>query len=143
MAINMKEMTKQLELHEGVRLKPYYDTVGKLTIGIGRNLEDNGITKAEATFMLQNDLVRIIEELDASIPWWRELSEVRRRILVDMAFNLGTFGLTKFKNMLSAAQSGDFDKAAEEMLDSRWSEQVGQRAKRLATAMRKDEIELS
>jgi lysozyme len=143
MAINMKQMTKQLELHEGIRLKPYYCTSGKLTIGIGRNLEDNGVSKAEATFMLQNDLVRIIEELDDSIPWWRDLSEVRRRVLIDMAFNLGTFGLTKFKNMLAAARDSEFEKAAEEMLDSRWAEQVGQRANRLANAMRQDEIDLS
>jgi len=142
MAINMKEMTKQLELHEGIRLKPYYCTSGKLTIGIGRNLEDNGISKAEATFMLQNDLVRLIEELDNQIPWWRDLSDVRRRILVDMAFNMGTFGLTKFKNMLAAAREGDFDKAADEMMNSRWAEQVGQRAKRLSDAMRADEIEV-
>lgn len=143
MAINMKEMVKQLELHEGLRLKPYYDTVDKLTIGIGRNLEDTGISKAEASFMLQNDLIRIIAELDEQLPWWRELSENRRRILVDMAFNLGTFGLSQFRDMLAATKTGDFDTASKEMLDSKWAKQVGNRAKRLAEAMKKDSIDLA
>jgi len=143
MAINMKEMVKQLELHEGLRLKPYYDTVDKLTIGIGRNLEDTGISKAEASFMLQNDLIRIIAELDEQMPWWRELTENRRRILVDMAFNLGTFGLSQFRDMLAATKVGDFDGAAKEMLDSKWAKQVGSRAERLAEAMKTDQIDLA
>lgn len=143
MAINMKEMVKQLELHEGLRLKPYYDTVDKLTIGIGRNLEDTGISKAEASFMLQNDLIRIIAELDEQMPWWRELTENRRRILVDMAFNLGTFGLSQFRDMLAATKVGDFDGASKEMLDSKWAKQVGIRAERLAKAMKTDQIDLA
>jgi len=143
MAINMKEMVKQLELHEGLRLKPYYDTVDKLTIGIGRNLEDTGISKAEASFMLQNDLIRIIAELDEQMPWWRELTENRRRILVDMAFNLGTFGLSQFRDMLAATKVGDFDGASKEMLDSKWAKQVGSRAERLAKAMKTDQIDLA
>lgn len=143
MAINMKEMVKQLELHEGLRLKPYYDTVDKLTIGIGRNLEDTGISKAEASFMLQNDLIRIIAELDEQMPWWRELTENRRRILVDMAFNLGTFGLSQFRDMLAATKVGDFDGASKEMLDSKWAKQVGNRAERLAQAMKTDQIDLA
>jgi len=143
MAINMKEMVKQLELHEGLRLKPYYDTVDKLTIGIGRNLEDTGISKAEASFMLQNDLIRIIAELDEQMPWWRELTENRRRILVDMAFNLGTFGLSQFRDMLAATKVGDFDGASKEMLDSKWAKQVGARAERLAKAMKTDQIDLA
>ncbi len=143
MAINMKEMVKQLELHEGLRLKPYYDTVDKLTIGIGRNLEDTGISKAEASFMLQNDLIRIIAELDEQMPWWRELTENRRRILVDMAFNLGTFGLSQFRDMLAATKVGDFDGASKEMLDSKWAKQVGSRAERLAQAMKTDQIDLA
>ena len=143
MAINMKEMVKQLELHEGLRLKPYYDTVDKLTIGIGRNLEDTGISKAEASFMLQNDLIRIIAELDEQMPWWRELTENRRRILVDMAFNLGTFGLSQFRDMLAATKVGDFDAASKEMLDSKWAKQVGGRAERLAEAMKTDQIDLT
>jgi lysozyme len=136
-------MVKQLELHEGLRLKPYYDTVDKLTIGIGRNLEDTGISKAEASFMLQNDLIRIIAELDEQMPWWRELTENRRRILVDMAFNLGTFGLSQFRDMLAATKVGDFDGASKEMLDSKWAKQVGSRAERLAKAMKTDQIDLA
>jgi lysozyme len=142
MAINMKQMAKQLELHEGLRLNPYYCTAGKLTIGIGRNLESNGVSKAEAYFMLENDVIRIMGELDKHIPWWRDLSETRRRVLVDMAFNLGTFGLLKFQNTLAAIQEGDYASAAREMLDSRWASQVGQRAKTLAKAMEADVLDI-
>ena len=143
MDINMKEMVQQLELHEELRLKPYYDTVDKLTSGIGRNVEDTGISKAEASCMLEDDLIRIIAELDEQMPWWRELTENRRRILVDMAFNLGTFGLSQFRDMLAATKVGDFDGASKEMLDSKWAKQVGSRAERLAKAMKTDQIDLA
>lgn len=142
MAINMKQIAKQLELHEGLRLNPYYCTAGKLTIGIGRNLESNGISKAEAYFMLENDVINVMAELDDQIPWWRDLSEVRKRVLVDMAFNMGTFGLIKFKKTLEAIHKGDYASAAEEMLDSKWAKQVGQRAITLSNAMRSDELDI-
>jgi len=142
MAINMKQIAKQLELHEGLRLNPYYCTAGKLTIGVGRNLESNGISKAEAYFMLENDVINVMAELDDQIPWWRDLSEVRKRVLVDMAFNMGTFGLMKFKKTLESIHKGDYASAAEEMLDSKWAKQVGQRAITLSNAMRSDELDI-
>jgi len=77
------------------------------------------------------------------MPWWRELTENRRRILVDMAFNLGTFGLSQFRDMLAATKVGDFDGASKEMLDSKWAKQVGSRAERLAKAMKTDQIDLA
>lgn len=138
MNVDFKELTRWLEHHEGVRLKPYYCTGGKLTIGVGRNLEDVGITRSEAQFMLENDIIRVMKQMDESIPFWRELSQVRQLVLLDMAFNLGVFGLTKFQNTLALLEAGEYEAAADEMLDSRWAEQVGQRALNLSKAMRTD-----
>ena len=82
-----------LKLDEGLRLKPYRDTVGKLTIGIGRNLDDVGISEAEAKYLLSNDLDRTISDLDKYMLWWQTLDTPRRRVILNMAFNLGVAGL--------------------------------------------------
>jgi len=138
MSVDMRSLTEQLILHEGLRQNPYYCTAGKLTIGVGRNLEAVGISKAEAMFMLENDIIRVMAELDEHLSWWRDLSQTRRHVLVDMAFNLGVFGLLKFQNALKAMQEERFADAAVEMLDSRWAQQVGNRAKTLAKMMETD-----
>jgi len=125
----------QLVQHEGLRLKPYADTVGKLTIGVGRNLTDKGISEGEASFLLRNDIADVEHELSARLPWFAMLNEVRRRVLFDMAFNLGTAGLLKFKNTLAAIERGDYEAGARGMLASKWAAQVGRRAERLAKMM--------
>jgi lysozyme len=140
MSVDFKVLTRWLELDEGCRLKPYYCTGGKLTIGIGRNLEAKGISRAEAQFMLESDLVDVIKELDELLPYWRDLSEVRQMVLINMAFNLGTFGLLNFKRTLAHIQAQEWDQAADEMLRSEWAEQVGERAVRLSEAMRNESI---
>lgn len=121
--------------HEGLRLKPYLDTTNKWTIGVGRNLSDSGISEDEAYYLLNHDVQRVSRELDQSLPWWRELSEVRRNVMVSMAFNLGITGLLGFREMLSAVEDGDYSGAARHMLGSRWAAQVGRRALELAYLM--------
>ena len=128
--------------HEGLRLKPYKDTVGKLTIGYGRNLEDVGITLEEAELMLEHDLDRALKDAREVIAGFDELDEVRQAVLVDMAFNLGRAGLAGFRNMRAALALGDFERAADEMLDSLWARQVGRRAQELADMMRSGEWRL-
>lgn len=136
--MDIEALKDQLILHEGLKLKPYKCTAGKLTIGVGRNIEDIGITEGEARALLDNDILRVAQELDNGLPWWRDLSDVRQRVLLDMAFNLGTPTLMKFKNTLGLIEAGDFVGASEEMLRSRWAEQVGQRAITLSKAMALD-----
>ena len=133
--IDRAAIIRQLRLHEGERLKPYRCTAGKLTIGIGRNLEDRGISPAESAFLLGNDIDDHWRELVRALPWVESLDEVRQRVLLDMAFNLGVVGLLNFKNTLGTIQAGDYQKGAAMMLDSRWAKQVGQRADRLAVMM--------
>ena len=125
-----------IQRHEGLRLLPYRDTVGKWTIGYGRNLSDRGITRSEAECLLRNDLRDVTAGLDRLLPWWRELDVVRRAVLVDMAFNLGVGGLVKFTTPLAAVRVGQWEAAAAGLMRSKWARQVGARAVRLATMMR-------
>lgn len=129
-------LLQDLKRDEGVVLKPYRDTVGKLSIGIGRNLDDVGITEDEALILAKHDVFKVIGQLDQRIPWWRTLSEPRQRALANMAFNLGINGLLGFKLALSALQADQFSVAADELLRSRWAQQVGDRAKRIADLIR-------
>ena len=135
-------MTSKLEdmlrLHEGVRLHPYRCSAGKLTIGIGRNLDDVGISMEEAELMMRGDIYRCDQNL-SSLPFWGKLDIVRKAVLIDMCFNLGFGGLLKFKKMIAAIDVEDFSTAAEEMLDSRWANQVGSRANRLSEMMKTGE----
>lgn len=130
-----QKLIQQLRRHEGERLKPYRCTAGKLTIGVGRNLDDRGITAEESAYLLSNDIDRVWTELKARIPWMTGLSDVRQRVLLDMAFNLGIDGLMKFRNTLATIQAGNYQKAGEMMLDSAWAAQVGMRAQRLSRMM--------
>jgi len=130
-------LEQQLVRHEGLSLKPYHCPAGKLTIGVGRNLDNTGITYSEAMHLLRNDITRVYGELSKSLPWVRTLDQYRRDVLANMVFNLGMSGLLKFKNMLSALEKGDYDFAARCMLDSTWAKQVGNRAVELSNIMRK------
>lgn len=133
--MNIDILIKELTKDEGVRLMPYRDTVGKLTIGIGRNLDDVGISLAEANAMLANDINRVTQQLDKSILWWRTMSENRQRVLCNMAFNLGIASLLKFHDTLQNMKLGNYKEAAAGMRSSLWYRQVGARAERLAIMM--------
>ncbi len=138
--MNRQKLKDQLIIDEALRLKPYRDTVGKLTIGIGRNLDDRGITRDEAMALLETDLNLVEAELDGALPWWRQMNEARQNVLANMCFNLGLSKLLGFKNTLAAMKRGDYPAAAAGMLDSLWARQVGARAQRLATIMRTGEF---
>lgn len=132
-------MRNELIRDEGIRSFPYKDTVGKLTIGVGRNLDSVGIHDDEAYLMLENDIHDAMHSLDKYLPWWRNLDEVRQRVLVNMCFNMGIAGLLGFKNTLAAIQAGRYTDAAAGMLASKWAGQVGARAQRLSEMMAKGE----
>lgn len=131
----MLSLKQQLMHDEGLRLHPYRDTVGKLTIGFGRNLDDVGITREEAETMLDNDIEQVRSEL-SHFDWFEQLDAKRRDVIMNMCFNLGLPTLLKFENMIAALSAHQYQRAADEMLDSLWAKQVGQRANRLAEEMR-------
>lgn len=134
----MNRIKAQLVRHEGLRLKPYRCTAGKLTIGIGRNLDDCGITQSEAYVMLINDIMNCEKQLQSKIPdIYNGLDEVRKSVLLNMCFNLGINGLLCFKNTLAFVKAGDWERAANNMLVSKWAKQVGRRAIELSELMRK------
>ena len=110
--------------------------MGKLTIGVGRNLDDVGITEDEALALLENDIDHVARSLDALLSWWSRLSQDRQNVLVEMGFQLGVAGLLNFKNFLLALEMGDYEGAKDEMLDSKWARQTPDRAARLAERMR-------
>ena len=122
--------------HESLELKPYLDSEGVLTIGVGRNLQDNGISREEALYLLDNDIRDHTDELRARFPVVDALTPARRDVLVNMAFNLGVPRMATFKRMWAAIEAGDYHRASMEMLDSKWARQVGQRAQELAMIMR-------
>ncbi len=117
-------LMQELVRDEAVRLKPYRCTAGKLTIGVGRNIEDRG-----------NDIAICESELTAVLPNWRDLSDTRQRVMLNMVFNLGRDRLSKFTKFIGCMKMGDFEGAAKEMMDSAWATQVGQRAVRLRDMM--------
>lgn len=131
----MSILSEMLIKHEALRLKPYTDTVGKLTIGVGRNLDDKGISQEEAMMMLNNDIVETKEAVFKTLPWAMKLDEPRQAVILSMAFNMGLNGLLGFKQMLLAVETGNYPSAALHMLNSKWAVQVGNRATYLAKIM--------
>ncbi len=122
--------------HEGLRLKPYTCTAGKTTIGVGRNLDDNGITEAEAMAMLDRDIAVTTATLRDEFPWFADLDRTRKDAVISLGFNLGVPRLKGFKKFLAAMEAKDYEMAATEALDSKWATQVGKRAIELAGMIR-------
>lgn len=134
--MNKAKLKKQLELHEGRKQKPYKCTSGYLTVGVGRNIEQNGLRDSEINLMLENDINETYQELCDKWPKILLLDDVRQNVLVNMAFNLGVPRIMKFIKMFNALSLADYERAANEMLDSRWAVQVGKRALDLSEQMR-------
>lgn len=125
--VNVRDL---IASHEGESAKPYMDTVGKLSIGIGRNLTDKGLSPAEVDYLFQNDLGEA-HDAAKSFPWFHSLDEVRQAALIDLIFNLGLTKFRKFVQFISAMAARDWVWAAEELKDSVWWTQVGRRGPRI------------
>jgi|SRR6478736_1205528 len=126
--------------HEAYRQFPYTDTTGHLTIGIGRNISDRGISTSEALSLLEDDIQYFFAKLSHYIPLFIKLDDNRQIVLVDMCFNLGFNGLLNFRDMLDAIERGDFERAAQEILDSKAANQARDRYEQLAYIMRTGEL---
>ena len=135
----MTELIEQLKRHEGIKLTPYKCTSDKLTIGVGRNLEDVGISEQEAEMLLQNDIQRAVTQLKERFPWTLELDEARFAALINFTFNVGIGTVSKFVNATALLKAKNYDMAADEFLQSRWAEQVGQRAVEVTEQIRTGE----
>ena len=130
--MNITRLEADLKRDEGVRNFPYLCTQDKLTIAVGRNLDDVGLSDDEVDYLLRNDIERVINQLYAKIPHFGDFTEPRQRALANMAFQLGINGLMKFKKMHEALKNGHYTRASVECLDSKYAEQTPLRAKRIA-----------
>ncbi len=118
---------------EGLRLLPYKDTLGVLTIGYGRNLEE-GISKDEAELMRANDCARARKEA-STFYWFGPLDPVRRLVVLSMIFQLGLSRFLDFDRTIVAIRNGDYGTAAVEMRSSLWATQCPKRALKLSKWM--------
>jgi lysozyme len=130
-------LKQQLIDHEGFRAKPYKCPAGKLTIGVGRNIEDNGISVEEAEFMLENDIKRCIEELRDIFKDFDTFGENQKMALIDFIFNIGKTTFLKFKKTISAIKNQDWEETSKEMQNSLWYKQVGNRGKFIVNQIKK------
>lgn len=142
---------QRLVINEGLILKPYRCPAGYLTIGIGRNLENNpltkeekafighdvkqGITNEQAFYLCRNDLQKVKKELDVHLPWWRDLNTDRQFVMIDLCFNMGITKLLRFSKTLNSIASGFYVKAGEQLMQSLYAKQVGKRAQRNAKCL--------
>ena len=139
--MNIAELMKELILDEGYKQEVYADPLGHLTFGVGHLITKNDeeyeqevgtpVSKERIEECLEQDIKIVLNELDLKEPWWRSLDSNRQRVVANMCFNLGHPRFSKFKNFIAAMQTSQWEKAAEEMMDSKWAQQVGERAIRL------------
>jgi len=134
-AVDLKE---QLKRDEGVVNHAYEDSLGFLTIGVGRLIDSRrggGLAPDEIEYLLTNDVIEKSRQVLAAFPWATKLNEPRRAVLINMAFQMGIRGLGGFHRMLGSIEDGQYSEASMEMLDSLWAQQTPERAKRLAKQM--------
>ena len=135
----MSHLTDQLRRHEGVETHAYMCPSGYITSGAGRNIDPDGgigLSESEITFLLMNDIQRCRDEIQSEYEWFDGLNEARQDCIVNMVFNLGATRFRDFQKAIKAISEGKWQTAHDEMLDSRWADQVGDRAKELAEQMR-------
>jgi lysozyme len=145
--MNKDKLIEELIKDEGYKYEIYLDHLGYPTFGVGHLIlekdEEYGkpvgtpVSEERIKECLSNDIEIICNELNRNMEWWQDLNDTRQRVLANMAFNLGLPRLSKFVKFLKAVQDSDWEKASEEMMDSKWATQVGDRAKRLKIKMLK------
>lgn len=157
MTYSAEKLDAELIRDEGlVTGRAYRCTAGKLTVGVGHNLDANpltpdqekrlgitnaqarekGLTRSQAIMLLHDDIRECEGQLDKALPWWRELDDTRQRVMLNMCFNMGIGTLLTFKNTLRLIETHQFEMAATGMRASKWASQVKGRADRLANMMR-------
>jgi len=137
----MSKLIETLRRHEGVKNTLYKCTSDKWTIGVGRNLEDVGLSEEEIDMLLLNDIKRTKELMDDYIPWYNDLDEVRQEALINFVFNVGIGTAMKFKKAMAALEEQDYETAAYEMMDSNWAKQVGSRAEEVTQMIKTGEYQ--
>lgn len=139
----IEKLTAQLRRDEGARSTAYKDSLGFLTIGVGRLIDSRkpgaGLRPDEIDYLLKSDITDRVQALTKALPWFSVLDEARQGVLLNMAFQLGTDGLLGFSYTLGLVRDGKYAEASQQMLKSRWATQTPERAKRLAEQMKTGE----
>lgn len=138
----MGQLVDTLKRHEGVRSHAYKCSENMITVGVGRNLDENGgigLSDDEIEYLLMNDIERCDAELRAAYDWYENLKKPRRDAMINLCFNLGLTRLRGFVKALEAMSREQYDVAADEFMDSRWAEQVGDRAVEVTELIRSGE----
>ncbi len=134
------ELTRQLRGDEGEKACVYSDSLGFATIGVGRLVDSRkpgaGLRSNEIAYLLNNDIDDRIDALTRKLPWFQDLDDARRGVLLNMSFQMGVEGLLGFERTLTLIKDGKYDLAAHAMLQSKWAKQTPARAKRMAEQMR-------
>lgn len=141
--MDRNKLAKELKSDEGFMPNAYKDSLGYLTIGYGRLVDKQlggGITEDEASYLLENDIIRTENNLDQEFPWWRRAPENVQLAMANMCFNLGIKKFKGFKNTLSFLRDGKYNEAADNAMQSLWARQVPNRAKRVTDLMRKTSL---
>lgn len=118
--MNNEKLKESLIQNEGLKQYVYTCPKGYKTVGVGRNLETKGLSKAEIMYLLENDILDCKLFLEDIFKDFHSLSDARQNVLIEMVFNLGNGGFKKFKKLIEAIKEKDFIKASEEMLNSKW-----------------------
>jgi lysozyme len=132
----MNKLIEQLKIHEGFRSNVYTCSGGKKTVGYGRNLQDIGISEEEAEMLLKNDIYEATNQLLNAFPFMATFSDVRISAMINFTFNVGIGTVRKFSNTIEYLKNEDWEAAADEMMDSKWAEQVGNRAIQITEQIR-------
>lgn len=143
----VREAAQVIMVHEGFSSKPYKCSKGYWTQGYGRRIDSpnrKAVGEKQAYAWLLIDVQNAVNQLDAELPWWRDMSPVRKQVMINMVYNLGSSGIYKFKNFLAASEKGQYKKAAREILytgakKTKYWKEVGTRAEQLSQAMRHNE----
>ena len=139
-----KDLIEMLRRHEGVRSHAYKCSEDMITVGVGRNIDENGglgLSEDEVDYLLENDITRVRQELTDTYFWFPALNEARQDAMIDISFNLGQTRLRGFVKAVEAMSREQFDIAADEFMDSRWSQQVGSRAVEVTEMIRTGEYQ--
>ena len=142
-AANLNELKKRVKIHEGFSAKPYKDTLGKMTVGYGHLCvedfwdENTEYTEAQLDRIFDTDFDKAIEGA-ARVCEGMDLPDKKFGVFIEMAFQLGATGLSKFKKALAAAKDHEWQECHDQLLDSRWHKQTPNRAKQLAEIMLED-----
>lgn len=132
--MNFNKIKSSLKKHEGKRNLPYQDSLGVWTVGYGHNM-NVPLSDRAIELILEDDIHEAVYQLDNAWPEWRDYPEAIQDIVVELCFNMGIGSLVQFENMRNAMNNGDWEEASSQLLDSRYADQVGQRAETLAERM--------